>query len=266
MRVGADRQVRAAPRLTQIGPSGTPTTFAVGRALERTGAFLLAVVEVVVGGEPSLDRGSDKCVGQFPADRLIRNAQRSANAMRRIGPAFLVLGLLEIRQDAVPVPARTAALPPEIIVGRVAAHIHHAVDRAGAAQDLAARLVHGAAFELRLWLAFEHPVDARIGEQSAVAHRHMDPEVSVLAAGFKQQNAIAAVLAQARGDGTAGRTGAGDDEVESAGVDRARAIGLHAVGPHDSSPSPPRRSFSTCSRLRVCQRRRRPMGSFSTSG
>src|SRR5207244_13077073 len=70
-----------------------------------------------------------------------------------------------------PVPAGAAALPPQIVIGRVAAHIHHTVDRAGAAKHLAARLVHAAALELWLGLALEHPVDARIGEQPAAADR-----------------------------------------------------------------------------------------------
>src|ERR1051326_6550477 len=75
-----------------------------------------------------------------------------------------------------------AALPPEIVIGRVAAHIHHAVDRAGAAQDLAARMVHAAAFELRLGLALEHPIDRRIGKEPRIADRHMDPPSGVVGA------------------------------------------------------------------------------------
>src|SRR6266550_4893162 len=179
VRVGADRQIRPPPRLSQIGAGGAPAPLAIGRALEGAGAFLLAIVEIVVGGEADLDRSGDEGFGQFPADRLIRNAQRSTDPVRRIGAALLVFRLLEVRQHAVPVPAGAAALPPQIVIGRVAAHIHHAVDRAGAAQHLAAWLIHAAAFELRLGFALEHPIDAWIGEQAAVADWDVDPEIAV---------------------------------------------------------------------------------------
>src|ERR1051325_10552928 len=117
-------------------------------------------------------------------------------------------------------------------------------------------------FELRLGLAFEHPVDLRVREQPRIADRNMDPPVTVLIAGFEQQHAVLAAFAEPGGDAAAGRAGAGHDVVEGAGVD-CRAVRF-AV--HDEIPKPVRRSASTWSRLRVCQRRRRPIGSFSTSG
>jgi hypothetical protein len=182
--------------------------------------------------------------------------------MRRIGAAFLVLGLAEERQHTVPIPANAAALPPQIVIGRVTAHVNHAVDRAGAAQHLATRLIHRAAFEFGLGLALEHPVETRVGEELAVAGRQMDPEVAVVGAGFEQQHAVAAALTEPRCHDAAGRTGTGDDIVERAGIDRSRSAVLHRC----VSPSAPRRSARTWSRVRVCQRRRRPIGSFSTSG
>src|SRR5947208_11480213 len=112
MCVGADRQVRTAARFVQIGARRAPAPLAVGRALERAGAFLFAIVEIVVARQPRLDSGVDKSVGQFPADRLVDDAQRPAGAMRRAGAALLVLGFFEIGQDTVPIPAGAAALPP----------------------------------------------------------------------------------------------------------------------------------------------------------
>src|SRR5260370_896381 len=107
----------------QISARAAPAPLAVGRALKRTGPLLLAVVEIAIGRQPSLYCGSDKGVSQFPADRLIRDTQGPANAMRRVGAALLVLGFLEVGQHAVPVPADAAALAPQIVVGRIAAHI-----------------------------------------------------------------------------------------------------------------------------------------------
>src|SRR6478735_157438 len=95
--------------------------------------------------------------------------QWTAGAVEIIGAALLVLGLLEERQHVVVAPAFAAALPPAVIIGRRAPHVDHAVDRAGAAQYLAARLVEDAAVELRFWLAVEHPVDPRVGERLGIA-------------------------------------------------------------------------------------------------
>src|SRR6266567_9383953 len=113
-----------------------------------------------------------------------------------------------------PIPALAAALAPIVIIRRRAAHIDHAVDRASAAEDLAARLVEGAAVELRLGLALEHPVDPGVGVRLGVAERDMDPGVAVWPAGFEQQHAIFPGFAEPRRDRATRRAGAGDDEVE----------------------------------------------------
>src|SRR5256885_2192393 len=80
MRVGPDRQVRTPPRLVQIGARRAPAPLAVGRALEGAGAFLLAIVEIVVARQPGLDPRGNKGIGQFPADRLGHDPRRPARA------------------------------------------------------------------------------------------------------------------------------------------------------------------------------------------
>src|SRR5437763_12097669 len=67
MRVGADRQVGAPPRLVQIGARRAPAPLAVSRALERASAFLLAIVKIVVARQPGLDPGGNESIGQFPS-------------------------------------------------------------------------------------------------------------------------------------------------------------------------------------------------------
>src|SRR5439155_326565 len=111
--LGADRQVRAAARWAQIGGRRAPAPPPVGGVLEGPRAFLLAVVEIVVGRQAGLDRGRYKAIPQFPLDRLVGNAQRSAAAVECIAAALLVFRLPEIGQNAVPVPARAAALAPQ---------------------------------------------------------------------------------------------------------------------------------------------------------
>ena len=212
--VGRDRQIAAAARRPQIGPRRAPAAAVGRRRLVIADPFLARPVEVVIGRDAGFDRGLYHRVAERRAHR-VRDVQRPALAMKRVGAAFLVLGLLEERQHPIPVPALAAALPPAVVIGRGAAHVDHAVDRAGAAQDLAARLVEGAVVELLFGLAFEHPVVARVGESLGVAERDVDPRVAVAPPGFEQQHAPAPVLAEPAGDGAARRTGAGDDEVET---------------------------------------------------
>src|SRR6266853_3075747 len=140
--------------------------------------------------------------------------QWPADAVEIVGPALLVLRFLEKWQHRIPVPPLAAALAPIVVIGRRAAHIDHAVDRAGSAKHFAARLIEGAIVELLLGLAFKHPVDARVGERLGVAERDMDPRVAVAPAGLEQKHAPPARLAEPPGNGATRRSRAGHDKVE----------------------------------------------------
>ena len=168
----------AAARRAEIGARRAPAPPVAGRRLVIADTLLAGAVEIVVGRDAGLDRGLDHRVAERRAHR-VRHVQRPAGAVELVGAALLVLRLLEERQHRIPVPALAAALAPAVVIGRGAAHVDHAVDRAGAAQHLAARLVEGAAVELLLRLALEHPVHLRVGEGLGVAERNVDPRVGV---------------------------------------------------------------------------------------
>ena len=212
VRVGRDGQVLTAARRAQIGARRAPAPTVGGRRLVIADTFLPGAVEIGVGRDAGLDRGGDHRVAERRAHR-VRDVQRPARAVEVVGAALLVLGLLEERQYRIPIPALAAALAPAVVIGRGAAHIDHAVDRAGAAQDLAARLVEGAVVELLLGLALEHPVVARVGEGLGVAERDVDPRVAVAPAGFEQQHALAPGFAEPTGHRAARRSRPGHDEV-----------------------------------------------------
>jgi hypothetical protein len=144
---------------------------------------------------------------------MVLDLQGPAGTVKLVAAALVVLGFLEVGQDRVVVPAVAAALAPLVIVGGVAAHIDHAVDRRGAAQDLAARLVHHAVVELWLGLRVEHPVDLGIVVGLVVAERDVDPGIGVARAGLEQQHAILAVLAETPRHRATRRARAGDDEI-----------------------------------------------------
>src|SRR5271165_1523387 len=212
--VGRDRQVVATARRAQIGSRRAPTPAMGGGCLVIADTLLPGAVEIGVVRDAGLDGGGDHGVAERRAHR-VRYVQRPARAVELIAAALLVLRLLEERQHRIPIPPFTAALAPTVVIGRRAAHIDHAVDRAGAAQDLAARLVEGAVVELLLGLGLEHPVITRVGEGLGVAERYVDPRVGVAPAGFEQQHAIATGFAEPSGDRAARRSGTGNDEVVS---------------------------------------------------
>ena len=213
MRAGLHHQIGALPCGMQIRLRRAPAAPVAGGGLVVAAAFLLRAVEVRIARNAGLHARLQHRVGQFEsgqADRTRAAARRRRGTRRRRG---LVLGLLEVRQNGIPVPALAAALAPFVVVAVMAAHIHHAVDRAGAAERLAARQIEPAVGELRLRLGLELPVHRRIDIGLGEPERDMDPRIAVGWTGFQQQHAVAAGLRQTRGDHTAGTTRAGDDEV-----------------------------------------------------
>src|SRR5208282_659604 len=212
--VGRDRQVLTAACRPEIGPRGAPAPAVSSGCLVIADTFLPGAVEVIDCRNSRLDRGCHHRVAEWRTHR-VRYVQRPADTVKLVGAALLVLRLLEERQYRIPIPAVAAALTPTVVIRRGAAHINHAVDRAGAAQDLAARLVEGAVVELLLGLALEHPVVARVGKGLGIAERDVDPRVAVASARFEQQHAPATGFAEPPGHRTARRSRAGHDEVIS---------------------------------------------------
>jgi hypothetical protein len=226
-RVGAgdDGQVGTSPGRSQIGHGGTDAKPAPRGGLVVAGALLGRAVEVVVARMSRLLRRRDEGVAERMGFGLVRDGQGAALAVEGVGPARLVLGLAEVGQDVVMGPADIAQLAPVVEVLLLTADIDQTVDRAGAAQNLAARLVDPAVVEAGLRRRLEHPVDLGVNEQLSVAERDMDPGIAVLAARFQQQDLVLAVGAQPIGQDAAGRTRADDDVVECAELTHAAPRG-----------------------------------------
>ena len=210
---GAHHQVGSLPRRLQIRLRRAPAPLVVAGGLVIAAAFLLRAVEVRIARDAGLHRSLQHRVRQLEPARLVGDVQRPADAVEFVAAAGLVLRLLEVRQHGIPVPAFAAALPPFVVVGVAAAHIDHAVDRAGPAQRLAARQVQPPVGKLRLRCALEFPVHLRVDIGLGKAERDVDPGVAVRRPGFQQQHAMAAGFRQPRGDHAARAAGAGDDEV-----------------------------------------------------
>jgi len=96
----------------------------------------------------------------------------------------------EIRGHIRESPSRASLVTPTIELFGIAPDIGHAIQRARAAENLAARPIDGLPVHARLRLGRESPGILRIGEEFADAERYVDPDVPILATGLKQQGSI----------------------------------------------------------------------------
>ena len=101
-----------------------------------------------------------------------------------------------------------------IVVLVLTADIEEAIDRARSAQHFAARLDDLPVVQLGFRLGLVQPIDFGIVEQLAVAERDVNPDMSIMAAGFEQEHAVTAGFGEAVGEHAAGRSGADDDVIE----------------------------------------------------
>ena len=114
---------------------------AVGRVLLHPADALLRGAVVVVEDLAADDVGG----GLQELERPLLRGLVAGDLDRPAGAAELVLAVLEVLHalvggvDGVGVPAGVALGGPGVVVGAVAAHVDHAVDRARATDDLAAR-------------------------------------------------------------------------------------------------------------------------------
>ncbi len=131
-----DQVVAVHDRVEEGDGSGTPQAVA-RRHLEPAGAFLVAVVEVVLVSDAGLDTGIDQRLADWMMLGEIGYAQLAAGAVGRDVATLLVFALLEIWEHIVPGPAFAAHLAPAVIVGRLPTHIEKAIQRRGPAEDLA---------------------------------------------------------------------------------------------------------------------------------
>src|SRR5215469_13712841 len=213
-RVRYDGEIGPAARLAQIADRGRAATPMARGQLEITGAFLRGAVEIVVARKSRLLRGCDESLAQRVRFAHVGNRKRPAHPMQRILAARLVLGAAEVGQHILEAPAGIAELPPMIEVGRLAADVKQAIDRARASQHFPPRLDDAPIVELGLRLRAIEPIDLAVGEQLAVAERDVNPDVAIMPARLQQQNAMTARGGQTIGEHAARASGADDDIVE----------------------------------------------------
>src|SRR5205085_12409546 len=148
LRQRLDAQIRPVVHVRMdIAARCAPALALVLRHLVDAEPFLIGAVEIVADAELRLARALqkhllDRIVGAKP-----RDAQRAALAVILAAELGIALRALEAGQDGGIAPPGVAERGPVIVVGAVAADIHHRVDGAGAAEPLAARLIADAAVQ-----------------------------------------------------------------------------------------------------------------------
>ncbi len=218
----------------QVGPLQVRRDVALGRAaalavllreLRQADAFEARAVEVRIPRVAGLRAGLDERARIHAGLHHVGHVERAARAVvLAVAPELVVLGLAEVRQNVGVAPAGVALRGPAVVVAAVAAHVHHPVDRARAAQRLAARLVADAAVHAGIRTRLERPVEDRVRQHDGQAGRALDHCAVVRRAGLEQAHVDVRILGQARGEHAAGRACADDDVVDAIGKRAAHAV------------------------------------------
>src|SRR6516164_4564596 len=116
--------------------------------------------------------------------------------MRLVRRCYMVLMREKNREDIVPAPARKTELPPAVVIGRLASHVDHGVDRGAPADHLAARIGELAPIEARLLIRREEPIRARVADGEEVTNGDVEPDPIVVSARFEDENAPGRVSRQ----------------------------------------------------------------------
>ncbi len=176
------------------------------------GAFELGPGEVRVARHPGRGGRVDEALDERIGAVEVGDMDRPSLPVRPVGEMVGVLDPLEVRQALLPRPAVDA---PAVVVERMAADPEHRVHGAAAAQHLAAGLEDAAIIEARLRLRVVVPVAFAV-ELLGERERRQDVQVRRRSAGLDQEHLAIGILAEAGGDGAAGRPGADHDVVEVA--------------------------------------------------
>ena len=212
-RVGDDGEVGALHRRVEVGDGGAAPHAAPLGGLEASDAELRGAVEVLVVRQSGLDGRVDPGVDDGVHRSALVDRERAAGAVELVRAAHVVLGAREVGQDVLVVPALGAVGGPPVVVGAVAAHVDHRVDRTAATEDLAAGEEGPAAVDPRLGLGVVVPVERAL-EEAGEGCRDVDLVHRVRGAALDEGDRDLGVLAQPGGQGATGRAGTDDDVVE----------------------------------------------------
>ena len=213
-------QVGPRERRREVEERGAAAPAAPGGAVHRREAFLPVAVEIVGTLEPGFHAGFDEGLEQRVDGLRPGDGKRTVAAVVGIRSGVAGLRLAEVRQ-AVPVrPLLQAGDPgPLVVVERISADVHHAVDGGRAAEHLPARAVHAPPVHPRLRIGDVGPVVGgavlRIGERGRHPNAPLPPRHG--ASRLDEQDPRFRVLGEPAGEHAPGGAGPDDDVVVAGG-------------------------------------------------
>ena len=145
VRLRSVRFLRLRAGLEERGRGAFPPDVSLGHVVEAD-AGLLGPVEVVAERDADLWPARTKPLVIGLCCTCSVTFIGAAGAVVLVGEALVVLGLAEVRQDAVVAPAVVAERRPLVVVEPVAADVDHRVDRRAAAERAALRVLHPRSF------------------------------------------------------------------------------------------------------------------------
>src|SRR5580658_53709 len=171
MRAGDEAQVWPLEDRLQKAPRRAPAASATLVDLEIGRALVVPAIEVVDLRNADFGPRLAHRVQDRPGHPRALDPPLAARPVESAQAAVMVLLADEVGQHVLPAPAGKAELAPAVVVGRLAAHVDHGVDRGRAADDPAARIGDRAAAETWHGRGLEQPVGARIADRIEVADR-----------------------------------------------------------------------------------------------
>ena len=228
-RVADHGQVRPRQRRHQVRARGRDTPLPAPRLLEGGESLAPRAVHVGVDGQADrLRRG-----GEFAQQRgrlgQVLDRLRAGRATP-LAAAGEILVPHEVRQQVVPPPARAALLRPEVVVGRMAAHMPQPIDRRRPTPHPPAGIIERTPARRRIGLGPEPPGQPRMIENARIARRDMDIGMPVTPAGLDDRHTGTPIRRKPVRQHTAGTAGTDDDMVE--GLVHAR----HGSAPGGGGP------------------------------
>src|SRR6201996_2760263 len=214
-RIRFDGEVRSFPRRVEIALRRTHALAAADRGLRHGDAVLIEAVVVVRSLDPDGFGGGEEAVIEATALVAVGDLQRPPTTPNLVGTAGVAFHAPEDREHVLIAPATVAELCPMIVVLPLPADPYHPVDGARAAEHAPAW--DGDCSPSRIVLGFRgvQPIHAGAIDEAREADRYLRQPMR-LASCFQQQNAKTAVLREAAGERRARRSGANDDEIDSA--------------------------------------------------
>ena len=219
--LGVDGEIGSVGNGMQESISHRPATATPLVDMKVRTAGVVAPVELIDWGDAQLGSGGLPGIQDLPTHARPLDADLAAGAVPVVGAAEVVFQLLIDRQrlawtvHATPTPSLVAgSLRPQVVVARLSAHVDHRVDRRAASDHAAPRVVNAAAGQAGVGLGREAPIGAGVGDCVQVAHRHLDPEPVVFAAGLDQEHTAIRVGAEPISEQAARAACSHDDEVE----------------------------------------------------